>query len=218
MCSNVRRIKRCIRHQSQASLRRWRYPTHRTNRMPRRTCAYTFIHLGRRVFRKPFRSHSGVRLSGLMHVRHDLHSWLTHILMKSLLVVNKGIVPDTIYGVMAPPTFHAMGIVLQLFEPLAASQTVALFTPQAPAPPTIPSAQNVIDVARATGCKILVCAPTFLEVRFGLSFTVEYEIFKYSLDLDPLTGSGQLACQYDTCCKSSPTNYIIVLYLLLYWL
>ncbi|THH28219.1 hypothetical protein EUX98_g5965 [Antrodiella citrinella] len=64
---------------------------------------------------------------------------------------------------MAPPTFHAMGIVLQLFEPLASSQPVALFTPQAPAPPTIPSAQYVIDVARAIGCKILICAPTFLE-------------------------------------------------------
>lgn len=58
-----------------------------------------------------------------------------------------------------------MGLSFQLFSGLASSQTMALFTPQYPHPPTIPNALNVLEVARVTGCRIFATVPTFLEVR-----------------------------------------------------
>ncbi|KIP12187.1 hypothetical protein PHLGIDRAFT_62555 [Phlebiopsis gigantea 11061_1 CR5-6] len=70
---------------------------------------------------------------------------------------------DTRFGAVGLPTFHSMGLVLQIFYPLCTSRPVAVFTPQYPAPPLTPNAKAVIEACKLTGCQGLVAPPSFIE-------------------------------------------------------
>lgn len=65
---------------------------------------------------------------------------------------------------MAMPTFHTMGIYMQLLLPLVSGQYIALYTPKAPEAPVVPNPQNVIEVAKITGCTAVGAVPSFIEV------------------------------------------------------
>ena len=70
-------------------------------------------------------------------------------------------------GAMALPPFHAFGMTMQLYLPLAYLATVAVYPPQAitdrRAVPIVPTSDNILDTVRLTHCKALVAVPTFLE-------------------------------------------------------
>ncbi|KAI0079020.1 acetyl-CoA synthetase-like protein, partial [Panus rudis PR-1116 ss-1] len=68
------------------------------------------------------------------------------------------------WAAMTLPTFHTMGFYLQVFTPMVSGVPVAIYTPQAPAPPVIPTPQNVFDVAKLTGCTGIPVVPSYLEV------------------------------------------------------
>lgn len=61
-------------------------------------------------------------------------------------------------------TFHAMGIVMHLYAPLATGVPAGLFAPRAPASPVIPTPQNTLQASRAIGCDGLRVVPAFVEV------------------------------------------------------
>ena len=62
-------------------------------------------------------------------------------------------------------TFHAMGIISQLYIPLAAGCPAAHFAPQHPATPVIPTPRNTLDTAKMMGCTAIVAIPMFIEAR-----------------------------------------------------
>jgi hypothetical protein len=65
---------------------------------------------------------------------------------------------------MGLPTFHGMGLILQIANPLVTGQPVVVHTPQDPAPPIIPHAQNVYEVSRAAKCNAIFSLPSYIEV------------------------------------------------------
>ncbi|KAI0081390.1 acetyl-CoA synthetase-like protein [Panus rudis PR-1116 ss-1] len=80
---------------------------------------------------------------------------------------NSNAIKDTLgtgwrWGSMMLPSFHTMGIYMQLLVSVAGAN-VALFTPQEPAPPVMPSPQSTLEVAIATKCKAICTVPAFLE-------------------------------------------------------
>ncbi|KAH8078746.1 hypothetical protein BXZ70DRAFT_658621 [Cristinia sonorae] len=68
------------------------------------------------------------------------------------------------WACMALPTFHAIGVVGQVVLPLASGIPIAIFTPQAPAPPILPNPKNMLEVARVTGCDAMAAVPIFIEM------------------------------------------------------
>ena len=54
---------------------------------------------------------------------------------------------------------------MQFLAPLVIAEPVALFTPQEPSPPVVPTAQNILEVTKVTGCNALPSVPAFVEVR-----------------------------------------------------
>ena len=70
---------------------------------------------------------------------------------------------NTIWGVMPLPTFHAFGIQLQLLSPLMSGFPIGIYTPKAPAPPIVPSPQNILDACKAVGVTSLPMVPALLE-------------------------------------------------------
>ncbi|CAE6377482.1 unnamed protein product [Rhizoctonia solani] len=65
-------------------------------------------------------------------------------------------------GTMALPTFHAMGIFLQIFLPLYVGYTQVLFAPSNI--PVVPTSNLTIEAAASTKCSHMVCVPAFLEM------------------------------------------------------
>lgn len=65
---------------------------------------------------------------------------------------------------MALPTFHTMGILTQLYGPLVNGCAVSLYAPKAPAPPTVPSPQNMLAACKASGVSAISMVPAFIEV------------------------------------------------------
>ncbi|KAI0698146.1 hypothetical protein BC835DRAFT_1413279 [Cytidiella melzeri] len=61
------------------------------------------------------------------------------------------------------PTFHTMGLLLQIIEPLATGQPAALFTPQEPLAPVIPTADKVLNLCRVTNCNAMPSVPAFID-------------------------------------------------------
>ena len=76
---------------------------------------------------------------------------------------------DTRFGAMGLPTFHSMGLILQVFFPLATSHAVAVFAPQYPSPPIVSSPKSILDVAKITKCEGLIAPPSFVEVHFFIT-------------------------------------------------
>ncbi|KAJ1302971.1 hypothetical protein OPQ81_003262 [Rhizoctonia solani] len=65
-------------------------------------------------------------------------------------------------GTMALPTFHAMGVFLQILVPLYVGYTQVLFAPSHI--PVVPTSNLTIEAAATTKCSHLVCVPAFLEI------------------------------------------------------
>lgn len=70
-----------------------------------------------------------------------------------------------IWGLMALPTFHAVSIFMQLYNPLATSQAIALNTPMAPGPPVMPTPDNILEACKATPINAVTAVPVFVEVQ-----------------------------------------------------
>lgn len=69
-----------------------------------------------------------------------------------------------LWACAAMPTFHSTGIVAHVLTPLVSGIPVGLFAPQAPAPPILPNARNILEAAIATGCNAMASMPIFIEV------------------------------------------------------
>ncbi len=85
------------------------------------------------------------------------------------------------------PTFHTMAFLNQLLPPLANGTPCALFTPQAPKPPIVPTPQNVLEVTKVTGSDAFLLIPAFLEVSF-LSYLEYHSLTGYHIDHGPVAG------------------------------
>ena len=66
------------------------------------------------------------------------------------------------------PTLHAMGFIMQVIDPLGSGQAFAVFTPTEPQPPIIPTADRVLELAKAAKCSAIPTVPTFIEVSSSL--------------------------------------------------
>ncbi|KAH7318820.1 hypothetical protein B0J17DRAFT_584211 [Rhizoctonia solani] len=66
------------------------------------------------------------------------------------------------FGTMALPTFHAMGVFLQILLPLYVGYTQALFAPSHV--PVVPTSNLTIEAAANTKCSHMICVPAFLEM------------------------------------------------------
>ncbi|GJE97028.1 acetyl-CoA synthetase-like protein [Phanerochaete sordida] len=67
------------------------------------------------------------------------------------------------FGGMALPTFHAMGMLVQAFFPLASLQPVAVYAPRFPDPPETPNPASVLQLCKLAQCEGLIAAPSFIE-------------------------------------------------------
>lgn len=65
---------------------------------------------------------------------------------------------------MALPTFHTIGVWMQIIAPLTSGQPIALYPPQSPAPPVVPNADNVLEYSKLMGCTGIPAVPSFVEV------------------------------------------------------
>jgi acyl-coenzyme A synthetase/AMP-(fatty) acid ligase len=87
-------------------------------------------------------------------------------------------------GVMALPTFHIMGLFMQLVIPLSTGRTIALYAPQAPRPPIIPNPANTLAALESTGSNFTCSVPTFIEVcRIELLLSTPSELYSLGLDM-----------------------------------
>ncbi|KAH7318802.1 hypothetical protein B0J17DRAFT_633963 [Rhizoctonia solani] len=68
---------------------------------------------------------------------------------------------DVRFGTMALPTFHAMGMFIQVLMPLYAGYTRVLFAPGHI--PVAPNPNLTIEAAVSTKCAFMMCVPAFLE-------------------------------------------------------
>lgn len=68
------------------------------------------------------------------------------------------------------PPFHAMGVIFQYLIPLMSGLAVALYPPQSPEPPVVPSIENVVQACRTTRCTALISVPSMIEVCFPGDF------------------------------------------------
>lgn len=70
------------------------------------------------------------------------------------------------------PTLHAIGFCMQVIDTMSSGQAFAIFAPMEPAPPVIPTADRVLELARIAKCSAIPTVPTFIEVsisRFRLA-------------------------------------------------
>jgi hypothetical protein len=77
---------------------------------------------------------------------------------------------------MGLPSFHPLGIVCQLLQPLSGTP-VAVYTPTATSPsslPIFPSPDNILEHARKTKCRSLTTVPAHLPTWFNSSDAVAY--------------------------------------------
>ncbi|KAG8221462.1 acetyl-CoA synthetase-like protein [Butyriboletus roseoflavus] len=95
--------------------------------------------------------------------RVQILSWLVTPLMQFL----KNLPVSSRFGTMTLPAFHAYGMAVQLYVPIASLATAIVYAPRAVtdphAAPVIPTTDNALDCVRWTKCKILMTVPTFLE-------------------------------------------------------
>ncbi|EKM50221.1 uncharacterized protein PHACADRAFT_153694 [Phanerochaete carnosa HHB-10118-sp] len=83
-------------------------------------------------------------------------------------------VRGVVWGAMALPTFHAMGIYIQLYAPLVSALPVCLFAPRAPASPVVPTPRNTLDAAVAARCTGIPTVPAFVDAWAQSKEDVEY--------------------------------------------
>lgn len=69
-----------------------------------------------------------------------------------------------VWGPMALPPFHVMGIYTALYGPLASGLPIGLFAPRAPASPLVPTPQITLRACLAIGCSGIPTVPAFIDV------------------------------------------------------
>jgi hypothetical protein len=62
------------------------------------------------------------------------------------------------------PCFHTLGLHTQLFHPLFTGRPAAIFPPQYPEPPIVPSPVSVLDGLKRTKSHAVWVVPSLLEV------------------------------------------------------
>ena len=97
-----------------------------------------------------------------------------------------------LFGGMGLPTFHMMGLVCQMMQPLVMGKAVVVFAPQDPEPPVVPNPQNVFELSRLTRCNGILTTPSFVE-----AWSHSPEIVEYLKTLDVLVRLRF----HDTICK-----------------
>ncbi|KAL4260482.1 Adenylate-forming Reductase [Pleurotus pulmonarius] len=81
------------------------------------------------------------------------------------------------FGSMALPSFHTLGIYLQILSPIFAGVTAGVYPPtmsSATATPIMPTPDNILDHARRTRCDVIVALPTLLQIWSHSPATLEY--------------------------------------------
>lgn len=79
-------------------------------------------------------------------------------------VIYEGGQVGVVWGSMALPTFHVMGMCLQFYAPLVGGYPVALYYPRSPLSPLVPTPQNMIEGCKITGASGVPMVPTFVEI------------------------------------------------------
>lgn len=69
-----------------------------------------------------------------------------------------------IWGAMALPTFHTIGIYLQICAPLSSGNPIGLYAPVDPAPPPVATPTNLLEACQATAVNCVTILPAFIEV------------------------------------------------------
>ncbi|CAE6475175.1 unnamed protein product [Rhizoctonia solani] len=69
--------------------------------------------------------------------------------------------PNSIVGTMTLPTFHCMGLNLQVLAPLYTGYTQVLFAPSRI--PAVPTPASTLEAITSISCTFLICVPVFLE-------------------------------------------------------
>ncbi|TFK46448.1 acetyl-CoA synthetase-like protein [Heliocybe sulcata] len=89
---------------------------------------------------------------------------------------------NIIWGSMMAPTFHALGVYTHLYSTFVTGFANALFSPQYPAPPIMPTPQNTLEAIKKSGANTAIVVPAFLEAcawvhsREAVDFLAQLEI------------------------------------------
>ncbi|CAE6475171.1 unnamed protein product [Rhizoctonia solani] len=118
--------------------------------------------------------------------------------------------PSARVGTMALPTFHCMGLILQVLAPLYMGYTQVLFAPARV--PVMPNQNLTLEAVANTNCSFLICVPTFLDawaqndeaiailkrmkgIMFGggpLTDAVGDKLAKHEIRIYPLYGATEI--------------------------
>ena len=86
--------------------------------------------------------------------------------------------PTRRIAVMHLPSFHTLGIICQLYIPLASVVAISVYPPTSFADhtkaPVIPTSDNIVEHAKNTQANAAVVVPTFLEIWSSQSENVEW--------------------------------------------
>ena len=86
----------------------------------------------------------------------------------------RGTSTQQVIGGMMLPTFHSMGLALQIFIPLFTKATLAMFAPAFPLLPPIPSPPAMLKAMKSTKTTICLVVPVFIEAWASSNDTVEF--------------------------------------------
>ncbi|KIP04467.1 hypothetical protein PHLGIDRAFT_193243, partial [Phlebiopsis gigantea 11061_1 CR5-6] len=90
-----------------------------------------------------------------------------------------------IWGSMAIPTFHTMGIFMQLLPPFSTGNPVGLYPPNAPASPPVPTPSSLLQACKEAGVSGIPTVPVFIE-----AWAKSEESLKYLATLKQIGFSG----------------------------
>ncbi|KAL4260475.1 Adenylate-forming Reductase [Pleurotus pulmonarius] len=80
-------------------------------------------------------------------------------------------------GTMALPSFHTLGVYMQLLVPIFAGVPACVYTPTMTSAfdmPVMPTPDNILEHARRVQCNILITLPTLLQIWSHSPSSVEY--------------------------------------------
>lgn len=73
---------------------------------------------------------------------------------------------ELVLGAMALPLFHALGAYAHIFWPLFSGRSIALFAPNHPNLPPLPTPKATIEAMQLTNTNLAMVVPQFLEVEY----------------------------------------------------
>jgi acyl-coenzyme A synthetase/AMP-(fatty) acid ligase len=75
---------------------------------------------------------------------------------------------------LAAQTFHLTGLCVQFFRPVLCGKVAMMYPPMEPAPPMLPTPDNIIEHAHRTGANSMLAVPSFVEAWAGSPKAIEY--------------------------------------------